>query len=87
MEDLLDLGEDRRRGSATSVRTDAGPGWGRNLEGGEERLHRPGLPREASVRLSLAAGPRLQGGGSGGGGFIRPAPRASWGSHLGYASF
>lgn len=66
MEDVLDLGEERRRGPATSVRTVAGAGggrreagWGQNLAGGEGRLRGPGSRRRL-VRPVPAAGAALR---------------------------
>lgn len=84
MEDVLDLGEERRRGPATSVRTDAGPGGGLGPEfGGWGGATPPARSPEAPpCGLSLAAGAggpgvALRGGRRGGGGLPAPPPPAS----------
>lgn len=84
MEDLLlDLGEERRRGSATYVRTDAGVsgpgsgGWG----GASPRPRLPEAPQRGLARAAGAGGPGVAPGrGRRGGGLVRPAPGAAGGS-------
>lgn len=77
MEDVLDLGEERRRGPATSVRTVAGAGGGRRVGARIWRVGRDGsagpAPGGASCGRSQRPEPHC-GRRRGGGGFARPAP-------------
>lgn len=82
MEDVLDLGEERRRGPATSVRTVAGAESGLGPEfggrgGTAPRARLPAAPPAAGPSGRSGREPHC-GGRRGGGGFVRPAPGPRW---------